>query len=511
MRQIVECIPNFSEGRREAVIDDIVAAMQACGVQLLDVQADPDQNRSVVTVVGDIDAIERAAFAGAARAAALIDMTQHTGEYPRIGAADVIPLVPVADTSIADCIALARRLGERIGRELAIPVYLYGEAASRPERTDLAVIRLGEYEALRDTIATDPAREPDFGPSEVGAAGASAIGARYPLVTYRVHLACDRIDVANAVARGVRGTAGGLAHVEARGSVAAEGQSVVIATSVQRHDLTPLPRVLELVRREAARYGVPVRGGEIVGLLPLSALLDAAIWSLQLDDFDREQILEHRLLSPDRVAQPTSPLPQEFVAAVASESPTPGGGSVAALVGALAAALNAMVASLTIGRDKYATVQGDMRRVRVEATELQRHLLELVDADSQAFQAVMAAYRLPSGTPEETDQRREATQAALRKATEVPLATMRDALAVLQLAQTAADLGNPTAISDAGVAANMAFAAVRSASLNVEINVRGLRDLEEGDRYRQTSLGLLRDAESLLREVERLVRARIAS
>jgi glutamate formiminotransferase/formiminotetrahydrofolate cyclodeaminase len=509
-RQIVECAPNFSEGRREDVVGQIAEAIRGQGVQVLDIQADPDQNRSVVRFAGEVDAVERAALAGATMAADLIDMRQHTGEHPRIGATDVIPFVPVAGVSLEDCVAMARRLGERIGHELEVPVYLYGEAATRPERQDVAVLRRGEYEGLQRDIASDAALEPDYGPLALGPAGATAVGARQPMIGLNVWLTGGGAEVAQAVAAAVRTESGGLCGVNAEGAEPETEEGPLVAIAVKRPDRVGLHRVMELVRREAHRYGAAVRSAEIVGLVPQFALLEAAEWYLQLSGFSAEQILENRLAGAAADEAEQTAAPRDFVEAVASDAPTPGGGSVAALAGALAAALNRMVASLTIGREKYADVEDDMKRLRARAAELQRRMLELIDEDADAFGSVMAAYRMPHATAEESEARRDAIQTTLRHATEVPLATMRHAVEVLRLARTAAELGNATAVSDAGVAGYLAQASVQSASLNVDINVRGLRDLEEGDRYRREGQSLRQDADGLATEIDRLVRARIA-
>ena len=290
MRQIIECSPNFSEGRRQEVVDRLVEAIQACGVHILDVHADPEMNRAIVSFAGDVDTVERAAIAGATLAADLIDMAEHRGEHPRIGATDVIPFVPISGASLGDCIALAQRVGERVSRELVIPVYLYGEAATRPERVRLATVREVQYEELRERIADDPTLEPDFGPKAVGSAGATAVGARHPIIALNIYLDSDRLEVADAIARAVREDSGGLQNVQAEGFDVVDRGLVQVAVSLLRHDLTPVQRVLEFVRREAARYGVVVLSSEVVGLVPQSALLSAAVWYLQLEEFTPDQV-----------------------------------------------------------------------------------------------------------------------------------------------------------------------------------------------------------------------------
>lgn len=294
MQQIVECVPNFSEGRRQEVIDAIVAAIAAApGAQVLDVQSDADHNRTVVTFVGEPEAALEGAFQGTRRAAELIDLTIHRGEHPRMGATDVIPFIPVRGVSMEDCVALARRLGQRIGDELAIPVYLYAKAATRPERESLPAVRKGEFEGLRDLIASDPAREPDFGPRRMGPAGATAVGARPFLLAFNAYLNTADVEIAKKIARTVRFSNGGLRYVQAMG-VMVEGQAQV-SMNLTDFRQTAMHTVLEMVRREAARYGALVTRSELVGMLPQQALLDAACWYLQLDGFNPEQVLENRL------------------------------------------------------------------------------------------------------------------------------------------------------------------------------------------------------------------------
>jgi len=297
MQQIVECVPNFSEGQREEVIQQIAEAIRSVpGVRLLDVESDADHNRSVVTFVGEPEAVLQGAFQGMAQAAGLIDMNQHQGGHPRMGATDVVPFVPVRGVTMEDCAALARRLGEQVSRELGIPVYLYEEAATRPDRRNLADVRKGEYEGLREAIKTDPDRKPDFGPAEMGPAGATAIGARPPLIAFNVYLNTGDVEIARAIARAVRHSSGGLRYVKALGLLV-EGQAQV-SMNLTNYQRTPVARVVEMIRREAARYGVSVARSEVVGLLPAEALYDAAAYYLQLSGFSPAQVLEDRLAEP---------------------------------------------------------------------------------------------------------------------------------------------------------------------------------------------------------------------
>lgn len=297
MKKLVECVPNFSEGRRQDVIDRIVAAMRAVpGAQVLDVQSDLDHNRSVVTLVGEPQAIVEAAFQGITTAAQVIDMDHHRGGHPRMGATDVVPFVPIRDMSMDECATLARQLGERVGREVNIPVYLYEAAATDPSRQNLADVRRGEYEGLREAIGADPKRAPDFGPAQMGKAGATAIGARPPLIAFNVYLNSGDVALAQAIARAIRHSSGGLRFVKALGLLV-EGQAQV-SMNLTDYRRTPIHRVLEMIRSEAARYGLSITHTEMVGLLPAQALVDAAQFYLQLNDLTAEQILENRL-SPD--------------------------------------------------------------------------------------------------------------------------------------------------------------------------------------------------------------------
>ena len=297
MRRIVECIPNFSEGRRAEVIDAIVAAIRSVKTAvLLDHESDPNHNRSVVTFVAEPEFVVDAALAGAAKAAELIDLNHHSGEHPRMGATDVIPFVPIKGVSMDDCIGLARQCGERMWRELGIPTYLYEKAAAKPERENLAAIRKGEFEGIRADIATNEARRPDFGEPRVHpTAGITAVGARPPLIAYNVNLGTSDVAIANKIARAVRHQTGGLRYVKALGFELKDRGIVQVSMNMVNFEGTPLFRVFEMIKREAGRYGVPVVGSEIVGLVPQQALNAVSDFYLQLENFTADQILEHRL------------------------------------------------------------------------------------------------------------------------------------------------------------------------------------------------------------------------
>lgn len=503
MKRIVECVPNFSEGRDPEVIRRIVDRMrQVSSVRVLDVESDPDHNRSVVTLVGSPEGVERAAFEGIAEAAALIDMRKHKGAHPRMGATDVVPFVPVRGVTMEDCVAIARRLGERVGRELRIPVYLYEAAATRPDRQNLADVRRGEYEGLSEEIRTNPDRAPDFGPAEMGPAGATAIGARPFLIAFNVNLNTSDLKIAKAIAKAVRHSSGGFRHCKALGVPA--GSVVQVTMNLTDYRQTPLHRVVETIRSEASRYGVAVAESEIVGLAPAEALLDAAKWYLGLHRFSDEQILENRLAEEGDDLVPTA-----LLDAVAAATPTPGGGSVAALAGALGAALVQMHAGLTVGKAGYEAVAPQMQEVLARAEALRADLAEAARRDSEAYDAVVRAFAMPKGTDEDKARRREAIQAALIGAAEVPMQVARASVEALELAKQVAQKGNPSCICDSGVAGFMAFAALRGALLNVEINAKDIKNPEAAATLSAEAATLLDRGRMLAEEIERIVAARM--
>lgn len=490
---LIECVPNFSEGRRPEVIEQIVAAIRAVpGATVLDTSSDADHNRTVVTFIGAPEAVEQAAYAAIATAARLINLDEHRGEHPRIGATDVVPFVPLRGATMADCVTIARRLGERVGGELGIPVYLYEAAATRPERQNLANIRAGEYEGLKQTIATDPDRAPDFGPAVLGPAGATVIGARPFLIAFNVYLNTADVQIADRIARAVRHSSGGLHFVKAMG-VLVEGQAQV-SMNLTNFEKTPIHRVVEMIRREAARYGALITHSELVGLIPEDALLDAAQWYLQLDRFTKDQVLERRLAAVRLTKEPApAPTMDAFAGAVAEGTAAPGGGAVAAAAGALAAALAGMVARLTTDKKKYAEVEAQMTAIARDADALRVQLLQAVQADVNAFGRVMEAYRLPKD-----DAGREAAiQAALIGAAGVPLGVAEAALEAMRLAGNAAALGNLNAVTDAMAGVHMALAAIEIAALNVRINAASLTDPERAADYAGRAAAIVTEARAL--------------
>ncbi len=505
---LVECVPNFSEARRPEVVDQILAAIQSVpGVLVLDRSSDLDHNRTVVTFVGAPQAVEEAAFRAIGTAARLIDLDQHQGQHPRIGATDVVPFVPLHGVTLEECVAIARRLGERVGRELGIPVYLYEAAATRPERVNLENIRRGQYEALKVEMGVNPERDPDFGPKQVGPAGATVIGARPPLIAFNVYLNTDDVTVAKAIARAVRHSSGGLRYVKALGLLV--GGRAQVSMNLTNSRETPLARVVELIRREAERYGTAIHHTEVVGLLPQDALLDAAIWYLQLDGLERDQILEARLLAAQAdLASPggfSAPAPTaSFLDDLAAATPTPGGGSAAAFSAAMGAALVAMVAGLTIGKKKYAEVEAEMQAIRATAETLRADLTRAVQQDAAAFEALMAAYRLPKDTPEQQTERQEAIRRATLQAASVPLRVARQAVQVMDLALICARRGNVNARSDALSALALAQAALTAAMYNVRVNLRSLDEPSLAEPLMLDIQALQETAQARWREAETL-------
>jgi glutamate formiminotransferase / formiminotetrahydrofolate cyclodeaminase len=474
---LVECIPNFSEARRPEVVEAIIAAIASAGVTVLDRHSDSDHNRTVITFVGAPTAVEEAAFQGIRKAAGLIDLEKHTGTHPRIGATDVVPFVPLSGVTMQDCIAMAHRLGERVGRELNIPVYLYEEAATRPERVNLENIRRGQYEGLKVEIETHPERKPDFGPARLGPAGATVIGARYPLIAYNVYLNTPDLSIAKAIAKGLRQSSGGYRYVKALGMLV-DGMAQV-SMNLTNFRQTPVFRVVETIRREAARYGVTIHHSELVGLIPQDALIDSAVWYLQLDGFKSDQILEQRLYAA--ATKPEAATDDHFLDSLAAATPTPGGGSAAAHAGAMGAALVAMVARLTIGKKKFAVVEAQMNEILNRSELLRSELTRAVQEDAAAFEDVMSAFKLSKETPEKEKIRLKAIDEATLHAARVPFNVAQKSLMVMALAERAVAIGNLNAITDGASAGAMAHAALVSAGYNVRINLAGLTDKAGGE------------------------------
>ncbi|MCK6545354.1 glutamate formimidoyltransferase [Myxococcota bacterium] len=608
MAKIVECVPNFSEGRDKAVIKQITDAISAVdGVALKDVDPGADTNRVVVTFFGAPEVVLEAAFRGIAKAAELIDMSKHKGAHPRMGATDVCPFVPVNDVTMEECAALARRLGERVARELGIPVYLYEHAATRPERKSLASIRKGEYEGLAAKLS-DPAWAPDFGAATFNArSGATVIGAREFLIAYNINLNTTSKDAANDLAlelrekgrtlrrgnirpyynRGeqvkheagrfacgscdaVHGTPdelfahtksahgydyraladlndypadlvgtfvlrpGLFTHCRAIGWEVPEYGRAQISINLTNYAVTPPHLVLERARALAAERGLVVTGSEIVGLVPLDAMLEAgryylakqgrstgvpqddllkaAVQSMGLSDVAPFNIADKVIgyTKPDAKAL-ISKRTDELVHEVSRDSPAPGGGSVAALAGSLGAALASMVANLTIGKGGYEAHEAAMRDVALGAQAAKDALLAGVDADTNAFGAYMTALRMPKNTDDEKAARKAAMQDGLKQAIAVPLDTAKKSLEAMRLARRAAEVGLKSSVSDAGVGAALAMAGVEGGLLNVLINLGGLDDVAYVSSTRAACDAIRAEARALHAETLALVEQRIAA
>ncbi len=505
MSKLVECVPNFSEGRRPDIVKQITDAIASTdGVAMLDISSDASHNRTVVTFVAILESAVEAAFRGIGKARDLLDLTTHTGEHPRIGATDVCPFIPLGDTTMDECVALAKSLGARVGTELGIPVFLYERAAARPDRTNLADVRRGEFEKARDEIGVNPDRVPDFGPNHVHAtAGATVIGARPFLVAYNVYLGpALNLAVAKEVAKKVRFSSGGLPCVKGLG-LEVDGQAQV-SMNLTDTDTTPIWRAFEAVKSEAAARGVEVTWSEIVGLVPERAVLETAAHGVMLRGFTKAMVLEQKIA--DAMSGETV---TDFLAAVASSAPVPGGGSVAAHVGALAGALTQMVAGLTVGRKKYVAVDSEMRALGSSATALKATLAALVKTDADAYSVVSAAYKLPKDSPDQQATHDTAIQSALMHAAAIPLDTARAAAAVAALAAICAEKGNSNAASDAGVAALLAEAACRGAAFNVRINVASMSDKTAGAPMAAEAVRLVAEAAASARRATDLVEQQI--
>jgi len=557
--KVVECVPNISEGRRPEVYEAVARAAAAVpGVELLNVDPGAETNRTVITFVGDPEAALEGAFRLMEAALERIDMTGHKGAHARMGAVDVVPFVPVSGVTMDECAELARRLGERAGRELGIPVYLYEHAASRPERRNLAEVRAGEYEGLAKKLA-DPEWQPDFGPAElVPRSGAAAIGARKFLVAYNVNLNTLDQRLANRVAFDIREK--GRRRLDASGKAVLDGEGrevwdpgllqgvkavgwtipefgcAQVSINVTDLDATPLHVVFDTCVERATARGLRVTGSELVGLVPRSVLLDAgrhylarmgrstgvpesalvhtAIRSLGLSEvkpFDaRERVIEYRLRPAEPLASMTL---RQFVDELSSDSPAPGGGSAAALAAACAGGLAAMVANLAHAKLGYEDRQPALERIAVRAQELGARMMAAIDADTAAFDRYLEALRMPKGSPEEQAARKRAVLEATLATIEVPLGTLEACPELIELCLEAAELGLEASVTDAGSGAELARAAAAAAFQNVCVNLPNLADPETRERllsradaaWESTRRAHERAAERLLAQVRAAV------
>ncbi len=469
---LVECVPNFSEGRDAAKVDAIVEAMKVPGVYLLDREMDADHNRCVITLVGDREAIEEAAIRGVGKAAELIDLTKHLGAHPRMGAADVIPFIPIDDVTIEDCVAMARRVGAEIAKRFAIPVYLYEAAATSPERQNLEYIRRGQFEGIRDEIATNPSRKPDFGEPRVHpTAGATVVGARKALIAYNVFLNTPNVDVAKKVAKAVRFSSGGLRFVKGAGFLV-RGLAQV-SMNLTDFEQTPIHRVFEYVKREAARYGATPVSSEIVGLIPKAALEQAAEWFLQVENFDSSLILENRLagvMSGKAAVGGLRAGIEPFIEQLAAPTATPGGGSAAAASGAMAAGLAAMVAGMSRAKKACLQYESQLSEALARLGQLREELKAAIDGDAASYNEVRGAYK----AAKEAADGSKLIAAALRGATSVPLSVAERASEVRKIAEGLKPITNPNMSSDLATAIALAKAATEGALDNVRVNLDSL-------------------------------------
>lgn len=476
MSTLVECVPNFSEGRDKSKVDAIVDAMKIAGVYLLDRESDSDHNRSVITLVGEREAIQEAAIRGVGKAAELIDLKVHTGAHPRMGAADVVPFIPIDGVTIDDCVAMARHVGEEIWKRFQIPVYLYEAAAATPERQNLENIRRGQFEGIRAEIATNPARKPDFGEPRVHpTAGATVVGARKFLIAYNIFLNTPDVDIAKKIAKAVRSSSGGLRFVKGAGFLV-RGLAQV-SMNLTDFEQTPVPRVFELVKREAARYGVMPISSEIVGLIPKKALEQAAEWFLQIENFDSSLILENRLAAVMSGKMAVGGLRagvEPFIEQLAAPTAVPGGGSASAASAAMAAGLAHMVASMSRGKKAYLAHESQLSAAIGRLGPLREELKAAIDADAAAFTSVMNAYKQAKSADESAAG--AMIDAALQQATSVPLGVAERALEVAGIAQSLEPITNPNMKSDLTTAIAVARAAVTGALANVEINLASMKD-----------------------------------
>ncbi len=559
MQKLIECVPNFSEGRDENIIRQIADAIKSTeGVTLLDVDPGATTNRTVVTFVGSPDAAVEAAFRGIRKAAELIDMRKHKGAHPRMGATDVCPFIPVSNVSWEEAIECAKKLGKRVGEELEIPVYLYEKAAKNKSRSNLAVIRGGEYEGFTEKIQK-PEWKPDFGPTRLNEkAGATVIGAREFLVAYNANLNTKSVRRANSVAFDVReqgrfktedGTPTGkkvldkngepirepgmLKQVKAIGWFVKEYGIAQVSMNLTNIDETPLHVAFDACVKSASRRGMRVTGSEIVGMVPKRCLTDAGRYFLrkqkwsegtseeelidiavksmglsELKPFDpKEKVIELKISSDSKSLLKMNL--REFCNETLSDSPAPGGGSVAALMGALGASLGGMVANLSAGKRGWDDKLQFFSDWAVKAQKLKDELLFLVDEDTNAFNKVMDAFGLPKGSDEEKKSRAAAIESATKYAAEIPLKVMETASKSYELLAEMAETGNPASVSDVGVGALATRACVEGAALNVRINLGQLKDEKTKADLSKKVETLRADSESQFKKISELVESKI--
>lgn len=549
MDKIVECVPNFSEGKDKSIINAISAAIESVdGVKLLNVDPGEDFNRAVFTFVGESEPILEAAFRASKVGIALIDMSKHKGEHARMGALDVCPFIPIKDVTDDECIKLSKRFGERMAKELGVPVFLYAKSATKPERIRLPDIRKGEYESLEEKFK-DPSFKPDYGkPKFVPKSGATATGCRDILLAYNINLNTNDKSIASKISGKIRTSgvikkdkdgnkiigsngkperipgrfkgvqAGGMMYDE---NIAQVSMNLLNYRKVNLHD------VFEAVQEEAGKLGVKATGSEIVGLVPMGSLILAGKFyskkeGLKISDEEElvsigieklglselypfkpeEKVIEYMV---EEIGPLVSMKIGGFLSELASNSPTPGGGSVAALAGSLGAALSSMVCNLTIGKEKYADVHLEIKDTLKKSEQLRKELIKLIDEDTEAFNDVMKAFKMPKETEEQKETRKQAIQKGYKTAAKVPLETAKACEKILDIAMVVAEKGNKNSITDAAVSALMAQAGVKSAILNIKINLGSIKDDEFVERISFEIDELQKNADDKTNEIMKIV------
>ena len=481
---LVECVPNFSNGRDQNIVDSIVNSISSVeGVRILNTELDPSHNRSVVSFVAPEDRVVEAAFRGIKEASRLIDMNTHTGEHPRFGSSDVIPFIPVSGVSMQDCVRMANDLGARVGKDLGIPVYLYAEAAKRSDRKNLEDIRNKnfQFEQLKEAIGSEKWK-PDYGPAEVGKSGASIIGARDYLIAYNVYLNTKDMATGKKIASALRAKDGGLSFVKALAFFIEDKQMVQISMNLTNFRKTPIYRAFEMVKLEASRYGLVLVESEIVGLVPMDALTGTTKFYLRLNSFKEDQILESKLMEGTNKADEVN----GFLNRLAEGTPTPGGGSASALVASVAAALSSMVSSLTNGKKKYEQYWDRMNAIASESRSLMEKEKDLMKLDEEAFTKVSSAWKLPKSTDEEKKIRAKAIEDASREAMKTPWEIARLSFRILELGSELIEKGISSAITDSGCAVLYSYSAIKGSLYNVQINLKSFsnKDYVEGERQK---------------------------
>jgi glutamate formiminotransferase len=490
MNRLVECVPNFSEGRRVEVVDAIVAALTSVpNVYLLGREMDADHNRAVITIVGSPENIGEAAIRGVEAAVRQIDLTKHTGQHPRMGAADVIPFIPIRGISLEDCVGIAKTVGREITDRFHVPVYLYEAAATRPDRRNLENIRRGQFEGLRNEIATNPDRFPDFGEARIHpTAGATVVGARKALIAYNINLNTSDVSVAKDIAKRIRFSSGGLPYVKAMGLLLKDRNQAQVSMNLTDFEQTSVQLVFETVRAEAERRGVSIAGSEIVGLIPQKAMEQVVESYLKVESFSPEMILENRLaqvISDTAEHATMADHLRTFVDRVAAPEAVPGGGSIAALAGSLGAALGEMAIGITKGKKNYQEYAQRYTKALDDLQHYRKVLLELVDADSNAYGQVMAAYKVPKDSPE----REKAIQEALAEATLIPSRTAKCAAEALRICEDIRPIVHPNVSSDLEVGLHMLRSSLKGGIANIQVNLPGIKSPEVRRQYEDMAAG----------------------